>query len=427
MELHFKNANRLFNSKYLPFITNDPATRVRYLIFYGGRGGGRSTAVAQGLILRSCRQKIRTLLLRKVHDTIKQSSFHALERVNKAWGLDHYFDVRYAPLYMRARSTGSEFITRGMDRSDKIKSIDDIDTCWLEEATEITEKDWIDLNLSIRGRGIIKQIILTFNPEEPHWIKGEFFNPDGSPKKRDDAYYVHGTYRDNQFLDQPYIETLEALQKKDDLLWRKVVNGEWVQLRGLIFPDWKTCDAMPEDGKAECYGFDYGEVHPSVLTHGMMKDGKLYFEELIYRPTPETKGLIELMKEKIPVAKRALPIYIDPAAGGLIGLFRREGFNAINTKKPPGSIKAGIGLIKAFEVYVTSKSENIWREQSVYKWRESRDPITGMTINTEDPVDWGDDAMDTIRYQVMMHFQRFMTHDLKISQPKVFEERLFME
>ena len=45
----------------------------------------------------------------------------------------------------------------------------------MEEASEIAEEDFNQLDVRLRGKGTHKQIVLTFNPVSVlHWLKGRF-------------------------------------------------------------------------------------------------------------------------------------------------------------------------------------------------------------------------------------------------------------
>ncbi len=61
----------------------------------------------------------------------------------------------------------------GLDDREKLKSIEGITSIWIEEATELTKEDFLQVDLRLRGRTkSYKQIMLSFNPiSSLHWIK----------------------------------------------------------------------------------------------------------------------------------------------------------------------------------------------------------------------------------------------------------------
>ena len=106
---------------------------------------------------------------------------------------------------------GSVFLFKGLDDSEKIKSIVDITDIVVEEATEITLDDFTQLNLRLRSKEPYNQIHLMFNPvSKVNWVYKYFFEY-GVPK---DCIISQTTYKDNIHLPQAYIESLEELEKR---------------------------------------------------------------------------------------------------------------------------------------------------------------------------------------------------------------------
>ena len=135
--------------------------------------------------------------------------------------------------------TGNEILCAGMDDPEKIKSIAGITSVWCEEATELDELDFNQLELRVRGQTAnYKQFIITFNPiSEQHWLKRRFFDiPD------DEVYILHTTYRDNSFLDADYIHHLTERVKANPNLHKVYVLGEWgkVDFGGEFLKSWST-------------------------------------------------------------------------------------------------------------------------------------------------------------------------------------------
>ena len=75
---------------------------------------------------------------------------------------------------------------------------------------------------------------MTFNPiSELHWLKKRFFDVGDS-----EAFILKTTYKDNQYLDDEYIEALERLKDEDYQYYRIYALGEWGSLGNLIFTNW---------------------------------------------------------------------------------------------------------------------------------------------------------------------------------------------
>jgi phage terminase large subunit len=120
--------------------------------------------------------------------------------------------------------TGNEIILYGMDDPEKIKSIAGITGVWCEEATELNEGDFNQLELRVRGETEnYKQFILTFNPiNEDHWLKKRFFDSHDS-----DVFTLRTTFLDNAFLDDDYKKHLKERVRLNENLYKIYVLGEW--------------------------------------------------------------------------------------------------------------------------------------------------------------------------------------------------------
>lgn len=126
-----------------------------------------------------------------------------------------------------------------MDDQEKIKSIAGITSVWCEEATELDEIDFNQLELRVRGEtSNYKQFIVTFNPiSETHWLKARFFDvPD------DETMTLTTTYKDNYFLDDDYVKHLTERVKANANLYKVYVLGEWgkVDFGGEFLKSWST-------------------------------------------------------------------------------------------------------------------------------------------------------------------------------------------
>ena len=101
----------------------------RFKVFFGGRGSGKSWAVAQALIVMADLAKIRVLCCREIQNSIRDSSYQVLKDTAERLGIDGRFDFLEAEI--RHKSTGSRFIFKGLfHNSQSIKSTEGVDVCW---------------------------------------------------------------------------------------------------------------------------------------------------------------------------------------------------------------------------------------------------------------------------------------------------------
>lgn len=232
--LWYKQIRERNNDTFIPLFFD----KHRYLVLMGGGGSGKSRFAGNKIIERcSTEAGHRWLVCRKVARTLRESCFNQLvgqlndqmpERVDKINRGDMRIVFR----------NGSEIIFAGLDDVEKLKSIYDITGIWIEEASEITEADFNQLDIRLRGKTICyQQIIITFNPISIlHWLKRRFFDCENLPAKDRAKIRTHrSTYKDNRFLPQENIDVLEAFKYTDPYYYSVYCLGEWGVLGKSVF------------------------------------------------------------------------------------------------------------------------------------------------------------------------------------------------
>jgi phage terminase large subunit len=194
----------------------------RFIINKGGAGSSKSVSAAQKELLKSMDEKVRTLVIRKVGSTLKDSVIPSFRARISELGLSECFTENKTDRMMFNSATDSVFLFRGLDDAEKLKSIEGIDRILVEEATELTLDDFYELNRRARGREHI-QITLNFNPvDERHWLKKHFFE-----QEIEDCVVIESTYEDNQFMTEQDVKQLGLLQKYDYNQYRIYALGDW--------------------------------------------------------------------------------------------------------------------------------------------------------------------------------------------------------
>ena len=197
----------------------------RYLILKGGAGSGKSIAAVQKILLRvTTEEKHRILCVRKVATTIRNSIYQLIIDKLIEYDIFNEFIINKSEMRFIHKDTGNEILCAGMDDPEKIKSIAGITSVWCEEATELDELDFNQLELRVRGEtASYKQFIITFNPiSEQHWLKRRFFD-----NIDHEVYSITTTYSDNAFLDYEYKHHLLNRVKRNENLYKVYVLGEW--------------------------------------------------------------------------------------------------------------------------------------------------------------------------------------------------------
>lgn len=134
----------------------------RYKVMHGGRGGGKSWAVARALILQMSERPLRVLCAREVQKSMKDSVHRLLKDQIIALGLESEFTVLDTEIRC---ANGGVFLFAGLQSHtvDSIKSFEGVDIVWVEEGHGVSKKSWDTLIPTIRKEG--SEIWVTLNPD----------------------------------------------------------------------------------------------------------------------------------------------------------------------------------------------------------------------------------------------------------------------
>ncbi len=185
------------------------AAQARNRILHGGRMSSKSWDAAGYAIFLAQRIKINVLCTRQFQSNVSESVYALL--VGQIWrfGLQDQFDVTNSRI--RHLRTGSEFIFKGLWRHiDEIKSLEGMDICWIEEAHNLTAKQWEILEPTIaRKQGA--QFWIIFNPR----FATDFVYKRFVTKPPPNTIVQEINYVDNQFLSETALEVIQAAKDED--------------------------------------------------------------------------------------------------------------------------------------------------------------------------------------------------------------------
>jgi phage terminase large subunit len=416
-----------FNAIYEPVFFSDH----RYKDIWGGRGRGGSHFGTDYFLYRITRPEyFRGYFIRQVFNDIKGSLFQDIrDRIAENETLDiHDFrinEMNYSLVYL---PTGNRIISKGIggqkQRTAKMKSLAGATHVLIEEADEIGESDFDQLDLSLRTVKTERiEIIRIFNPpSKNHWIWRDYNLVEervriggeervyyrAEPKAASDVLSICSTYHSNAVnMQESTIKKLESFRDTDAEYYCTQVLGLISEgARGRIYSGWLP---IPDEEyraldlpKAYAVDFGYSEDPSAVLEVKYGKDCR-YFREMLY-----ATGLDSIMFAKrlvdLGVTEKDL-IVADPGNGGdlRIAELRRgwkgvEGypnlrFNIHPTLKGPGSVNFGIGRVKSCKNYMTESSKNGWHEYREYRWAPDADKNP-----TDTPEDKNNHLMDCRRY-----------------------------
>ena len=361
-----------------------------------------------------------TLVIRRVFNTHKDSTFAQLKWAVNNLGVRHLWKFSLSPLEATYIPTGQKILFRGTDDPMSITSITVekgyICFCWFEEFFQITDEDSFNkIDMSIRGElpeGYYKQIIMTFNPwSEKHWIKKRFYdNPD------ENTLALTTTYKTNEWLGSDDIALFESMRVRNPRRYAIEGLGEWGIAEGLVYEDFVEREFDYQEiskrkSVTSIFGLDFGYTNdPTAFICALVDQEakELYIFDEHYEKAMTNSEIAAMIKYK-GYAKEV--IIADSSEPKSIEEIKRAGVMRIKgAAKGKDSILNGIQLIQDYKIIVHPKCENTILELSNYVW----DTKDGVMINK--PIDDYNHLLDSLRYGM----ERIKKKDLYITDKSFY-------
>ena len=383
----------LFNDVYYPLLLDYSK---RYEIYYGGAGSGKSVHIAMKLIIKACNSKRKVLIVRKYATTLKDSVFQLIIDTLKKWKIYSYCKINLST-YTITLPNQSIFLFKGMDDSEKIKSITDITDIWCEEATELTLDEYTQLDLRLRALTDNLQLFCSFNPvSKENFVFKKWFD---IKAKYDVAntMILKTTYKDNKFLPQSYIDALEEKINSNPQYYKVYALGEFATLEGLVITNWKiqTFDAMSlaASGLEHRAGVDLGYIDKSAIIDTLYdrEHKTIYVFNEFYKSGCQLSELATAIKD-MNLTKTKL--YVDSAEPRSIQFFKNEGINAYPSLKGKDSVRGGLMFLQDNLIIVHPSCKSLIMELENFCYIRSKQ--TGQL--TEDTTHEWSHAISALRY-----------------------------
>ena len=376
----------------------------------GGRASGRSFSASQYALLQLISSGYyRCAIMRFVLGDIRNSIFQEIRDRIEENELENHIIIKENTLsfqYRQNKINGVGFRKSSGDQKSKLKSLANYNCVIIEEADEVAEEDFQQLDDSLRTlKSDIKVILLLNPPHKNHWIIRRWFNliPSGVEgyykadlkKEATNTAYIHGTYLGNkENLNLSTIENFQRYKQTNPDHYFNMIKGLVSEgARGRVFKNWlpitdKDFEDLPYPS---IFGLDFGFTNdPAALIETKSHNDNIWVKEWIYQT-----GLINIAlskeMERLGVPKNVI-IYADSAEPKSIAELQYD-WNIVPAVKGKGSVKAGVDYLLGKQVYYTESSTNIAKEIQEYKWAldKNKEP-------TNEPIDDFNHAIDAIRY-----------------------------
>lgn len=344
-------------------------------------------------MIKALKDKRRVLVCRRYGSTLRQTVYETFKQVISSFKITQYCKFNESMLKITLPN-GSEFIFTGLDEETKLLSLANISDIFVEEIWEVSRDLWEQLDLRMRGKAECPQLFAAFNPiQKSSWLF------DYCEKNPPDSFlYVHSTFRDNPFLSDDYIKSLESLYKTNPAKARIFCDGEWgINPEGLVIKNWRKEEFDPMElaaqGLEHRAGIDLGWIDKSAIIDTLYdRDNKtIYIFNEFYKSGCQlselTSAIFDMKLEKCKIS-------VDAAEPRSIQYFKNEGIRAEACAKGKDSVKAGLMFLQDHLIIVHPKCKNFIIELENFSYVKSK--VTGEY--TDDTTHEWSHAIDACRY-----------------------------
>lgn len=392
-------SKKMFNDVYYPYLLDYSK---KFEVYYGGAGSGKSIFVFQKIVFKYLNESNRKcLVVRKTQNSLRDSCFDVIKQTLEDWHMIDQCKINKTDLTIELPNE-SMFIFKGIDNSERIKSINNISDIIVEEATEIDMFDFDQLILRLRSKRKNNQIFCMFNPiDKSNWVYGRWFK-DGYNEKN--TRVLHTTYKDNKFLKPDYVESMEEMAKNNPAYYRIYACGEFATLDKLIYSNWKPesfdyKELLKEKSTRKAiFGTDFGYTNDyTTLICSIIDDAekKIWIYDEHFEKHMTNEDIYKMYEKHSVVGER---IVCDSSEPKSIEELKRLGCKRVcGATKGKDSIMNGIQLIQQYEIIVHPNCVMIQEELKNYTF--VKDKQTNTYINKA--IDAWNHGLDAFRYSVM--------------------------
>lgn len=394
----------------IPKITKNFARPARTRVFHGGRGGGKTKALALRTALRVyqlAEMGVTGVFLcgREFMESLDDSSMAEVkEAIQSVDWLKDYFDI--GETYIRTKNRRIKYVFRGLRHNiDSLKSLANIVGAWVDEAETVSERAWDKLEPTIRseGDGWVAELWLSYNPESPESATHKRFRDDPAH----DCVVTEINYYDNPFFPAILEAKRKEYQRKNPDTYDHVWGGKFLTLTDaqILNGKYTIQDFEPDhewDGPYQGGDFGFSKDPAAAVRcwighdpYGNLGDNCLWVEYEAGKIGLELDAYADHTTSEIPDFEKHITRW-DSAQPGMISHIRTHGLpHSIPCEKWAGSVEDGIEYLKSFDkIIIHTRCTQTAREARLYSYKVDRLSGDIMAVVVDKHNHW----IDALRY-----------------------------
>jgi PBSX family phage terminase large subunit len=212
----------------------------------------------------------------------------------------------------------------------------------------------------------------------------------------------HFTSYDNPYMPREELDKAR-LELTEDRFAQEYL-ADFRKTEGLVYKEFDRArhviseTQLPPHFAEIIAGVDFGFTHPAaVMFIGKDHDSRYFLFQEFYK-----RGKTDAEIAEFVAAQKFHRVYPDPENPAAIEELRRRNVNVREVKKGKDSVRNGINvvreLLKSNRLYIVNSCENTILEFETYSYPDGKNGKD----SDENPLKEGDDAMDALRYPLMM-------------------------
>lgn len=366
----------------------------RHLMVMGSAGSGKTIFACTKVILYALKYpNARIGVFRQTLPSLRETAWREIVELLENYNIDYKENKSNGLVTL---SNGSTISFTPVDDEKKLRSLN-LDFVYVEQAEEITEEAFIELDLRIRNEVSKKyggQMLVVVQPSsKSHWLYRLFYQ-----EKPNDPDYkkVHFSYLDNPFLPVEQRKVYEGLKETNYDRYLTHTLGEWISSSKQIFTNNWSVGFDREYFNYYVGGVDFGWNNPACFLLCGVYDDEFYILDEVYRTEMTNSEFLEEIHNLLGrhnLGFRDLDaVYCDSADPEKIEVFSRNGLNAYPSVK---NVKAKIHTTQETKIHIDEKCVNLIREMPQYEWKKNKD---GEIL--DEPVKKNDHSIDALCYAV---------------------------
>lgn len=364
---------------------------VRYKGVYGGRGSGKSHALAEMMIERHIMAPAtRSVCIREVQRSLAQSVKRLLEDKIISMGAGAYFEVQQAEI--KAKRGDGGIIFQGMQNhtAESIKSLEGYDIAWVEEAQSLSQRSLDLLRPTIRKEE--SEMWFSWNPRLETDPINAFLRCENRPAG---AVVIEVNPEDNPWFPQVLRAELEYDRRRDPDKYRHVWCGGYLRnSQARVFSNWRIEEFETPADAVFYLGADWGFANdPTALIRCYLVGRTLHVDREAYAVGCRIEDTPALFAE-VP-GSGLWSIVADSARPETIDYMRRHGYpKIVAAVKGENSVKDGVEWLKSYDIVVHPRCVHTSDELTHYSWKT--DPLTDRVLPILE--DKKNHVIDALRY-----------------------------